>query len=60
MLNVTDESKKLFVEFLKKQSEFSAEGVDQALLDYEDTNIENALARAAKEVASNTTARLAR
>jgi hypothetical protein len=59
MLNVIDESKKLFVEFLKKHSEFSAAGVDQALLDYEDTNIENALAHAAKEVATNTTALVA-
>jgi len=59
MLNLTDESKKLFAEFLKKQSEFSVESVDKALLAYEDSDVEYTLAHAAKEIASNPTAPLA-
>ena len=50
LLGEKDQSRQLFVSFLRKQAEFKAEQVDKVLLDYEKTNVENALLHAKREV----------
>ena len=50
MLGMKDDARHLFASFLEKQSDFKMDQVDQALLNYEGTNIEGAVTHAKQEV----------
>jgi hypothetical protein len=49
LLGIKDESKYLYALFLKKQNEFEMDQVDKTLMEYEETDIEQALIHARTE-----------